>query len=61
MQSVDQDELGNDHSGTLKVDGLPTVIAQAFHVKQAAINICCSLRQHPLEVREEGRVVQRPF
>jgi hypothetical protein len=61
MQSVDQDELSDDHCSTLEVNRLPAVVIQVLHVKQTTVDICCSLGQEPLEIRKEGRIVQRPF
>ena len=61
MQSVDQNQFSEDDSSALKVDGLPAVIAQVFHVKQASVNICGGLRQKPLKVGEKGRIIKGPF
>lgn len=61
MQSVDQNQFSEDDGSALEVDGLPAVIAQVFHVKQASVSICGGLRQEPLKVGEEGRIVKGPF
>lgn len=61
MQSVDENQFSEDDSSALEVDGLPAVIAQVFHVEQASVSIWGGLRQEPLKVGEEGRIVKGPF
>jgi len=61
IQRVDQDELGEDDGGALEVDGAPAVIFEVVHLEHLGVDEARELRQEPLEVGEEGRVVQGPF
>jgi hypothetical protein len=61
MQRIDQDQFSDDDSSTLKINGLPTVISEVFHVEHGRFHVVCDLRHAPFEVGEERRVVQSPF
>jgi hypothetical protein len=61
VKGIDQNQFGYDHCRPLKVDSLPAVIVQGFYIEQHRVGIRCDLRKEPLKVREERRIVQRPF
>lgn len=61
VESIDQDQLGQDDGGALKVDGLPGVVAESLDIQHGPVNEAGKLRQGPLEVGKERRVVESPF
>jgi hypothetical protein len=61
LQRVDQEQLGNNDGDSLKVYCLPAIVLEIVQLEHGRVNQLRDLRHDPLEVREEGRVVERPF
>lgn len=61
LQRVDQEELSDDDSKPLEVYCLPAIVLDIVHLEHGWINQLRDLRHDPLEVGEEGWVVERPF
>ena len=58
LDSIDKHELGKNDGGTLKVHGLPAVVLEIEDAYHGWIDEAGDLREHPLEVGEEGWVVE---
>lgn len=61
LERVGQQQLRHYNRGSLEVDRLPAIVFEVVDPEHGAIDEARDLGQHPLEVGEEGRVVQRPF
>ena len=61
VECIDQHHLTADDRSALKIDDFPMVIVEIANLKYCGVDIACQLREKPLEVGKEGRVIQCPF
>lgn len=61
MECINQDQLSDNHGGSLEVDGLPAVIVQGLDIQQSWFDMGCDLGQEPLKVSEKRGIVKSPF
>lgn len=61
LQRKEQDQLGRDNGPPLEVDGLPRIIFQIIELDHGRVDELGDLGHGPLEVGEEGRIVEGPF
>ena len=61
VQSIDQDQLGQDDGAALEEGRLPAIISQGLHIKQCGLEVGCRLGKKPFKVGEKGRIVERPL
>lgn len=61
MERVRQQQLRHDDRGPLEVDRLPAIVVEVVDAQHGAVDEARDLGEDPLEVGEEGRVVEGPF
>ena len=61
MQSIEKNQFGQNHRGSLEVNGLPTRVAKVFDMKHFGIKELSRLGHGPFERCKERGVVERPF
>lgn len=61
LEGVGEQQLRDDDGGALEVDGLPAVVAEVVDAQHGAVDEAGDVGEDPLEVGEEGRVVEGPL
>ena len=61
VECIDQHYLTADHGSALKIDDFPMIIVQIGNLEHCGVDIACQLREKPLKVGKEGRVIECPF
>lgn len=61
LEGEDQDQLGYNDGSPLKVDGLPAIISEVVYAQHGGVKESRDVGKKPLEIGEEGGVVEGPF
>ena len=61
VECIDQHHLTTDDRRALKIDSFPMIIVKIANLKYCGVDIAGQLREKPLEVGKEGRVIESPF
>ena len=61
VECIDEHHLTADHRSALEIDDFPMIIVEIVDLKDCGVDIACQLREKPLEVGKEGRVIESPF
>lgn len=61
IESIGEERLSGKDRKPLKGKSWPGLVIQILNVKHCWIDEMSNLRQQPLEVRKEGRVVESPL
>lgn len=61
LQSIHQEQLGYNDRESLEVDRLPAIVVEVDYSHHGRVDQSREMGQKPLEVGEEGRVVEGPF